>query len=93
MGGDVLRQAAQRGVDGGVVLVVGAQLKAVLLGNGQGHFENVNRIQAQTVAVQRRVRVDVGSGHVEVERRDHELGHFGKQGGIGDGVCGGGHAS
>ena len=39
---DVLRQAAQRGVDGGVVLIVGPQLKAVFLGDRQGHLQNVD---------------------------------------------------
>src|SRR5690348_1134668 len=51
---DVVAQAAQRREDGRVVLVVGAQLHAVGLRDRERHFEHVDRIEPEAVAVQRR---------------------------------------
>src|ERR1700738_2216757 len=60
--GDVVGELVQRAEDTLVLLAVGAQLNAVLLGHDQRDFQDVDRIQAQTLAVQRLVRLGVGGG-------------------------------
>src|SRR3982074_2079026 len=72
--GDVVGELAQRAKDPLVLLAVGAQLNAVLLGYDQRDFQNVDRVQAQTLAVQRLVRLDVGGGDLPVPGLDREGG-------------------
>src|ERR1700730_16941668 len=57
-----------------VLLAVGAQLNAVLLGYHQRDFQDVDRVQAQTLAVQRLVRLDVGGRDLQVQGLHDEAG-------------------
>ena len=54
--GDVLGEARQRPEDAHVVLVVGAQLEAVALRDDQRDLEDVDRVEAEAFAVERRLR-------------------------------------
>ena len=74
-------EGAQRREDADVVLVVRTQLEAVALGDDQRQFEDVDRIEAEAFAEQRRVGVDVAGGDVEIERADDQFGDFGQEGG------------
>ena len=70
VGGDVLGEACQRPEDAHVVFVVGAELEAVALRDDERHFEDVDRVEAEAFAVERRFGIDrVGRG-LEVERFD-----------------------
>src|SRR5260370_36136529 len=72
--GDVVGELAQRAEDVLVLLAVGAQLHAVLLGYDQCDFQDVDRVQAQALAVQGRVRIDVGGRPGPGDGRDDEAG-------------------
>src|ERR1700704_1466178 len=74
--GDVVGELAQRAEDTLVLLAVGAQLNAGLLGYDQRDFQDVDRVQAQTLAVQRLVRLDVGGRDLQVQGLDDEAGDF-----------------
>ena len=73
---DVGCETAQRGEDLLVALVVGAQLESVLAGNLEGHLEDVDRIETEAFAVQRRVGQDFRRGNFQIERFDQEDGQF-----------------
>src|SRR5437868_3292060 len=66
-------EATQRAEDLAVVFVVGAYLHTIRLGDHERHFENVDRVEAESVTIQRRRRIDFLSRHVEVESGDDEL--------------------
>jgi demethylmenaquinone methyltransferase / 2-methoxy-6-polyprenyl-1,4-benzoquinol methylase len=72
MAGDVIDQARERREDTDVVCIVGAQLEAVSLGNDERDFEDVDRIETEPFAVQRRLRVDRLGRDIQVERINHE---------------------
>ena len=59
-----------------VALVVRAQLEAVLARHLERDLEDVDRVEAQAVAVQRRRRHDVGRGDFEVQGFDQQHGQF-----------------
>ena len=58
MRADVLGEARQRREDAHVVLVVGAQLEAVALRDDERDLEDVDRVEAEAFAVERRLGVD-----------------------------------
>jgi hypothetical protein len=55
MGADVLGEARQRFEDAHVVLVVGAHLEAVALRDDERDLEDVDRVEAEALAVERRL--------------------------------------
>ncbi len=62
-------------------LVVGAELEAVAAGDRQGDLQRVDRIEAQPLPEQRRLRVDPLGGRLKMERLHDEardLGLLGK---------------
>src|SRR5512145_2114257 len=69
---DVRGEAAQAGEDPPVRLVVGAQLHAVRLPDRERDLEHVNRVEAEALAVERRLRVDRVRGDLQVHRLDDE---------------------
>ena len=71
--GDVGGQAAQGLEDLVVVLVVRTQLEAVAVRDLEGDFEDVDRVEAEAVAEQRRGGVDLGRRGLKVERVDEKL--------------------
>ena len=73
---DVGGQRAQREEDLLVVLVVGAQLEAITLRHLQRQLEDVDRVEAQALAVQRRRRVDLRRRQLQVERLHDHAGQF-----------------
>ena len=83
MAADVVGQARQRVEDAHVVLVVGAQLEAVALRDDERDLEDVDRIEAEAFAVERRLGVDRFRGDVEVEGFDQQRGDLALQGGVG----------
>jgi hypothetical protein len=58
VGGDVLRETRQRAEDAHVVFVVGAELEAVALRDDERDLEDVDRVEAQALAVERRLGID-----------------------------------
>src|SRR6187455_1777506 len=84
MGADVLGEARQRFEDAYVVLVVGTHLKAVALRDDERDLEDVDRVEAEALAVERRLRVDRFRGDVEVQGLDQERGDLALQGGVGE---------
>jgi hypothetical protein len=66
------RRRAQAGEDPLVRLVVGAQLHAVGLPDRERDLEHVDRVEAEPLAVQRRIRVDRVRGDLKVHRLDDE---------------------
>src|SRR5579859_1756700 len=56
---DVACEAVERAEDAQVFLVVVAQLEAVALRDDQGDLEDVDGVQPEALAVERRFRVDV----------------------------------
>ena len=66
-----------------VVLIVGPQLEAVTLRHDQRDFENVDRIQAEALAVQRGLRIDRFGSDVEVEGLDEKRRNLALQFGMG----------
>src|ERR1700704_898296 len=83
--GDVVGELAQRAEDALVLLAVGAQLHAVLLGYDQRDFQDVDRVQSQALAVQGRVRSDVGGRDIQVQGLDDEAGDLAQYGSAGRG--------
>src|ERR1700694_923604 len=73
---NVLVQTAQRIEDLAIVLVVGPQLDAVGLGDRQGDFQNIDRIQPHTFSVQRRGWVDFRGLSLQVGRGDSQVGQL-----------------
>src|SRR5581483_1348176 len=73
---DMLVEAAKRTEDRDVVAVIGADLYAVLPGDRKRDFQDVDRIQTQSVAVQGRLRVDLLDGGFEIQRGDDQLGEL-----------------
>src|SRR5882757_3322316 len=73
---DVVRQVSQGAEDLLVLFAVGAELNAILLGDDQRDLENVYGIQAKTLSIQRRLRIDVGRGHIDVQGGDNQLGNL-----------------
>src|SRR4029450_10503485 len=68
---DVPGERAQRAEDPDVVLVIGAQLKTVALGNFQRKLQRVDRVQPETRLEQRRLGIDVrGADTPPVESAD-----------------------
>ena len=69
MRSDVFGQAGEAGEDPDVVFVVGAQLEAEALGNDQRDLEDVDRVEAQAIAVavpvKRGVGADFGRGDID----------------------------
>src|SRR5487761_2193071 len=73
---DVLGETGEGREDADVVLIVGAQLEAVALRNNQRHLENVDRIEAEAFAVQRRLRIDRFGSDLQVEGLNEERGNL-----------------
>src|SRR6185437_13197924 len=73
---DVRGEAAQRAEDAQVVAVVLAQLEPVAPRDDEGDLQDVDGIEAEAFLVERRVRIDPGCRDLEIERRDHQLGHL-----------------
>src|SRR6187551_993190 len=90
MGADVLGEARQRFEDAHVVLVVGAHLEAVSLRDDERDLEDVDRVEAEALAVQRRLGIDRFGGDVEVQGLDQERGDLALQGGVGESHSGAG---
>src|SRR5436190_19123172 len=84
MSADVLGEARQRFEDANVVLVVGAHLKAIALRDDERDLEDVDRVEAEAFAIERRLRVDRLRGGVEVQCLDEERGDLALQGGVGE---------
>src|SRR5678815_4139591 len=71
---DVPGERAQRAEDTDVVLVIGAQLETVALGNFQRKLQRVDRVQRQPGLEQRRLGVDVrGRDALQVESGNDEF--------------------
>src|SRR5688500_20385786 len=78
VGGEVLERAEYLHV----LLVAFLELEAVALRDDEGDLEDVDRVEAEAFLVERRFRVDLGGGDLEVERRDDQAGDLPHQGGI-----------
>src|SRR5262249_7337551 len=70
---DMLAEAAERAEDLDIVVVIRAQLKTVSLRHGQRDLQNIDGIEAQAVAVERRVRTDIVSGQIKIEGADDQV--------------------
>src|ERR1700683_455978 len=73
---DILCEVAQRTKNLAILLAIGAQLDAILLGDDQRHLEDVDGIQPQTLAVQRRIGTDIARIYFKIERLDNEACNF-----------------
>src|SRR6187399_488786 len=89
---DVLGEARQRFEDAHVVLVVGAHLEAIALRDDERDLEDVDRVEAEALAVERRLRVDRFGSDVQIQRFDEERGDLALQGGMGERHSGAGKA-
>jgi len=68
---DVRRQRAEGCEDTAVVIVVGTDLETISLGYFQREFQSVDRIEPESRAEQRFLRIDIFGLHaLEIERRD-----------------------
>ena len=76
----MLGEARQRLEDAHVVLVVGAHLEAVALRDDERDLEDVDRIEAEAFAVERRLGIDRFRGDVEVQGLDQQRGDLALQG-------------
>ena len=81
----MLGEARQRLEDAHVVLVVGAQLEAIALRDDERDLEDVDRVEAEAFAVERRLGIDRLGSDVEVQRLDQKRGDFALQIGVGEG--------
>lgn len=81
-------QRAQTAEDVLIVRMVRTQLHAIALGNGQGDFQGVDRIQAEVAAKQRCFGIDLGGGHrFEIECFHDQGGQFVFGGGLRGHAC------
>ena len=64
-----------------ILFAIRSKLDAILLRNDQGDLQDVDRIQTQTLAVKRRLRGDLGRGHIEVQSLHDEIRNLPLQGG------------
>ena len=81
---DVSGERAQRAEDALVVLVVGAELEAVALGDLQRQLQGVDGIQAESGLEQRGLRLDVRRRDAfEIERGHDEFGKLALAGRLG----------
>ena len=56
-----------------VLLAVGPQLHAVALGNHQRDLQDVDRIQSESLAIERSIRIDLPWGDVQIEGGDNQV--------------------
>src|SRR5690606_4510137 len=68
---DMLGKAGDRSENALVVGIIGAELNAVLLGDGERKLEQINRVQTQAVAVQADLRISLFGRHIHIQRLDH----------------------
>ena len=74
--------------DGMVVILVGAQLQVVMLGDDERNFKNIDRVQTESIAIQRFVGLHIGRRDFEIQGGHHQFGDFKQQGCIGRRVGG-----
>src|SRR5579863_5863193 len=63
-----------------ILFAVRAQLDSILLRNHERDLEDVDRIETETFAVERRIGGDLSSSHIEVQSLDDEIRDFSLQG-------------
>lgn len=74
---NVVGQGAQRREDATILFIVGAQLKAIALGDFQRDFQRIDGVEAEAGAEQRRFRVNLFRAYpLEIDGRDDELGEL-----------------